>query len=108
MLVIALGALLCTGIVLTLCTSLCALFGMLLRGGKTCKDSHFSTVFSLNFSLLLLITRMFITFTYLFVLFVVDADLKSVWGFFLDSVRIGRYAIFANVLKNRCMDAICY
>ena len=26
----------------------------------------------------------------------------------LDSVRIGRYAIFANVLKNRCMEVICY
>ena len=51
---------------------------------------------------------MFVTFTYLFP-FVVDADLRSVCvDFSLDSVRIGRYAIFANVLENRCMDAICY
>ena len=71
---------LCTGIVLTLCTTLYALFGMLLRGGKTCKISRFSTVFSFNSCLLLLVTKMFITFTYLFVLFVVDADLRSVWG----------------------------
>ena len=51
---------------------------------------------------------MFVTFTYLF-LFVVDADLRSVCGdFSLDLVCIAWYAIFANVLENHCMDAICY
>ena len=71
------------------------------------KNANFTKILSLI--TVICTFRMFITFTYLFVLFVVDADLKSVCGdFSLDLVRIARYAIFANVLKNRCMDAICY
>ena len=71
---------------------------------------NFCKILSFDFYLLvtLYVFRMFVTFTYLF-LFVVDADLRSVCvDFSLDSVRIARYAIFVNVLENRCMDAICY
>ena len=43
---------------------------------------------------------MFVTFTYLFFLFVADTDLISMCvDFSLDSVCNGRYTIFANVLK---------
>ena len=42
---------------------------------------------------------------------VVDVDPKpDLWNTSLDlvSIRMVRYANFANVLENRCMDAICY
>ena len=77
---------------------------------KLLKSVNFCKILSFDFYLLvtLYVFRMFVTFTYLF-LFVVDADLRSVCvDFSLDSVRIARYAIFVNVLENRCMDAICY
>ena len=93
----------------TFCTAFYALVGMLLTGGKTVEkreflqDSKFSTFIYCYFVRF----RMFVTFTYLF--FLVDVDLRSVCvNSSLDLVRIGRYAIFANVLENRCMDAICY
>ena len=78
---------------------------MLLRGGKTVKGRKFLQDFK------------FLTFIYIYLnvcnfhlsISFVDVDLRSVCvDFSLDSVRIGWYAIFANVLENRCMDAICY
>ena len=83
---------------------------MLLRGGKLLKSPNFlqDSKFRLLFTVILYVFRMFVTFTYLF-LFVVDSDLTSVCvDFSLDSVRIARYAIFANVLEHRCMDTIFY
>ena len=74
------------------------------------KSANFCKILTFSFYLQLFCTiKMFVTFTYLFFLFVADTDLIIVCvDFSLDSVRNGRYAIFANVLKNRCMDTICY
>ena len=82
---------------------------MLLRGSKTVEKHEFSqdSKFSTFIYCYFVHFRMFVTFTYLF--FLVDVDLRSVCvNSSLGLVRIGRYAIFANVLENRCMDAICY
>ena len=97
------------GLFSTLCTAFYALFGMLLRGGKTVEKRKFlqDSKFRLFIYSYFVRFRMFVTFTYLF--FFLDVDLRSMCvDISLDSVRIGRYAIFVNVLKNRCMDAICY
>ena len=64
------------GLLSTLCTAFYALFGMLLRGGKTVERCKFYKILSLI--TVIFTFRMFITFTYLF-LFIVDADLRSMW-----------------------------
>ena len=95
------------GLLSTLCTAFDALVGMLLRGGKTVEKREFLPDFKFYLRVFCTI-RMFLTFTYLFSF--VDADLMMcMWtlpGFGLKQTL--RYAIFANVLKNRCMDAIRY
>ena len=58
------------GLFSTLCTAFYALFGMLLRGGKTVEKREFlqDSKFRLLFTVILYVFRMFVTFTYLFFL----------------------------------------
>ena len=59
------------GLLSTLCTSFYALVGMLLRGDKTVEKREFflqDSKFWLLFTVILYIFRMFVTFTYLFLL----------------------------------------
>ena len=58
------------GLLSTLCTAFYALLGMLLRGGKTVERREFlqDSNFQLLFTVILYGFRMFVTFTYLFLL----------------------------------------
>ena len=58
------------GLLSTLCTAFYALIGMLLRGGKTIERREFlqDSNFQLLFTVILYGFRMFVTFTYLFLL----------------------------------------
>ena len=58
------------GLLSTLCTAFYALIGMLLRGGKTIERREFLQAFNfrLLFTVILYGFRMFVTFTYLFLL----------------------------------------
>ena len=58
------------GLLSTLCTAFYALIGMLLRGGKTIERRKFlqDSNFQLLFTVILYGFRMFVTFTYLFLL----------------------------------------
>ena len=64
------------GLLSTLCTAFYALFGMLLRGGKTVGKREFCKIFFKILLLLFVLFKMFITF-HLSISFVVDADLRS-------------------------------
>ena len=65
---------------------------MLLRGGKTVEKREFCKILTFSFYLQLFCTiKMFVTFTYLFFLFVADTDLISVCvDFSLDGTRFSR------------------
>ena len=58
------------GLLSTLCTAFYALIDMLLRGGKTIERCEFlqDSNFQLLFTVILYSFRMFVTFTYLFLL----------------------------------------
>ena len=58
------------GLLSTLCTAFYALIGMLLRGGKTVEGRKFLQDFKFRFlfTVILYAFRMFVTFTYLFLL----------------------------------------
>ena len=60
------------GLLSTLCTAFYALIGMLLRGGKTIERREFlqDSNFQLLFTVILYGFRMFVTFTYLFLLYI--------------------------------------
>ena len=89
------------GLFSTLCTAFYALFGMLLRGGKTVEKREFlQTSYSLLFIYCYFVRfRIFVTFTYLF-LCRCRSEIRVCGDFSLDLVRIAWYAIFANVGKS--------
>ena len=65
------------GLLSTLCTAFYTLFGMLLRGGKTVEKREFCKILSLI--TVISTFKMLVTF-HLSISFVVDVDLRSMWG----------------------------
>ena len=96
---------LCTGIVLNLMHCL-----LLLRGGKTWKREFCKIFKSWFLSLPMLFVFLNVYNFSLIYLFCCRcrSEIRCVWDTSLDLVRMVGYAIFVNVLENRCMDAICY